>query len=104
MPWAALCVVIEPFYPKARTEGGHRPVGLERMLPIDFLQQWHALSDWRSNVVCRSSLERKSVVAKTSRIRSLNRRHPLFRHDHAVGLRVLRPDQTGLDTQQRALA
>lgn len=45
VPWAQLCAVIEPFYPKARPEGGRRPVGLERMLRIHFLQQWYALSD-----------------------------------------------------------
>ena len=45
VPWGALCAVIEPFYPKARAEGGRRPVGLERMLRIHFLQQWYALSD-----------------------------------------------------------
>ena len=45
VPWAQLCAVIEPFYPKARAEGGRRPVGLERMLRIHFLQQWYALSD-----------------------------------------------------------
>jgi len=45
VPWSELCAVIEPFYPKARPEGGRRPVGLERMLRIHFLQQWYALSD-----------------------------------------------------------
>ena len=46
MPWAALCALIEPFYPKLRADGGGRPVvGLERMLRIHFLQQWYALSD-----------------------------------------------------------
>jgi transposase, IS5 family len=45
VPWAQLCAVTEPFYPKARAEGGRRPVGLERMLRIHFLQQWYALSD-----------------------------------------------------------
>lgn len=45
VPWAELCAVIEPFYPKAREQGGRRPVGLERMLRIHFLQQWYALSD-----------------------------------------------------------
>ncbi len=45
VPWSALCAVIEPFYPKVRLEGGRRPVGLERMLRIHFLQQWYALSD-----------------------------------------------------------
>ncbi len=45
VPWAGLCAVIEPHYPKQRAEGGRRPIGLERMLRIHFLQQWYALSD-----------------------------------------------------------
>jgi IS5 family transposase len=45
VPWAELCAVIEPYYPKAPVGGGRRPVGLERMLRIHFLQQWYALSD-----------------------------------------------------------
>lgn len=46
VPWAPLCALIEPFYPKPRADGGGRPViGLERMLRIHFLQQWYALSD-----------------------------------------------------------
>ena len=45
VPWAALCAQIEPFYPKERAEGGRRPIGVERMLRIHFLQQWYALSD-----------------------------------------------------------
>lgn len=32
VPWAALCAVIEPHYPKAGT--GRPPIGLERMLRI----------------------------------------------------------------------
>lgn len=44
VPWAKLCTLIEPVYPKA--EGaGRPPVGLERMLRIYFLQQWFNLSD-----------------------------------------------------------
>lgn len=45
VPWVKLCELIEPFYPKARADGGRRPVGVERMLRIHFLQQWYALSD-----------------------------------------------------------
>lgn len=46
VPWSRLCALIEPFYPKVRDgEGGRRPLGLERMLRIHFLQQWYALSD-----------------------------------------------------------
>jgi len=35
--------VIEPFYPKGRR--GRPPIGLERMLRVYFLQQWHGLAD-----------------------------------------------------------
>jgi len=43
VPWADLCALIEPVYPKAGD--GRPPVGLDRMLRIYFLQQWFNLSD-----------------------------------------------------------
>jgi IS5 family transposase len=43
VPWAELCALVEPVYPKAGN--GRPPVGLERMLRIYFLQQWFNLSD-----------------------------------------------------------
>ena len=44
IPWKELCDAIEPYYPKP--EGaGRRPVGIERMLRIHFLQHWFNLSD-----------------------------------------------------------
>src|SRR5450755_1726606 len=43
VPWAQLCRLIEPHYPKAGN--GRPPVGLERMLRVYFLQQWFNLSD-----------------------------------------------------------
>ena len=43
VPWAELCAVIEPYYPKG--ENGRPPKGLERMLRIHFTQQWYGLSD-----------------------------------------------------------
>ena len=43
MPWAALCEVIEPHYPKAGN--GRPPVGLERMLRMYFVQHWFNLAD-----------------------------------------------------------
>jgi transposase, IS5 family len=43
VPWAELCRLIEPYYPKAGN--GRQPVGVERMLRIYFLQQWFNLSD-----------------------------------------------------------
>ena len=43
IPWPKLLAVIEPFYPKG--ERGRPPIGLERMLRVYFLQQWHGLAD-----------------------------------------------------------
>ena len=43
VPWAALCGLIEPVYPKPGN--GRPPVRVERMLRIYFLQQWFDLSD-----------------------------------------------------------
>lgn len=43
MPWDELCALVEPHYPKAGN--GRRPVGLERMLRIHFLQLWFNLAD-----------------------------------------------------------
>ncbi len=43
VPWAELCSVIEPHYPKAGN--GRPPVGLERMLRMLFVQHWFNLAD-----------------------------------------------------------
>ena len=45
LPWAELCDIIEPFYPKASAKGGHPTIGIERMLRIHFLQHGFELSD-----------------------------------------------------------
>src|SRR4051794_23217012 len=50
VPWAALCEVIEPHYPKAGN--GRPPVGLERMLRMYFVQHWFNLAD----VACEEAL------------------------------------------------
>ena len=44
VPWDDLCAIIVPFYPKP-PGAGRRPVGLDRMLRIHFLQHWFNLSD-----------------------------------------------------------
>ena len=44
IPWAELAEAIEPFYPKPKG-AGRRPIGVERMLRIHFLQHWFNLSD-----------------------------------------------------------
>ena len=43
VPWAELCSVVEPHYPKAGN--GRPPVGLERMLRMLFVQHWFNLAD-----------------------------------------------------------
>src|SRR5437879_7715281 len=43
VPWAKLCAVIAPHYP--RPGNGRRPKELEQMLRIYFLQQWFNLAD-----------------------------------------------------------
>jgi IS5 family transposase len=44
IPWAALTALVVPHYPKGEGRG-RRPLGLEKMLRIYFLQQWFNLSD-----------------------------------------------------------
>lgn len=43
VPWGELVALVEPHYPQAGN--GRRPVGVERMLRMYFLQQWFNLSD-----------------------------------------------------------
>jgi IS5 family transposase len=43
IPWARLTALIEPHYPKAGN--GRRPMPIERMLRVYFMQQWFNLSD-----------------------------------------------------------
>ena len=43
IPWARLVALVEPHYPKAGN--GRRPMALERMLRVYFMQQWFNLSD-----------------------------------------------------------
>ena len=45
IPWSDLSKAIEPYYPKEPKGAGRKPVGLERMLRIHFLQHWFELSD-----------------------------------------------------------
>lgn len=44
IPWKELSKAIEPHYPKPKGSG-RRPVGIERMLRIHFMQHWFNLSD-----------------------------------------------------------
>jgi hypothetical protein len=86
MPWAALVGLIEPHYPKGET--GRKPVGLDIMLRVYFLQQWFALSDpgvedalYESPVLRRFAgidLGRAPVPDETT---ILNFRHLLVEHE-----------------------
>lgn len=44
IPWQELAGAVEPFYPNPKG-AGRRPVGIDRMLRIHFLQHWFNLSD-----------------------------------------------------------
>tara|TARA_R110001592_G_scaffold260403_1_gene525095 strand:+ start:232791 stop:233063 length:273 start_codon:yes stop_codon:yes gene_type:complete len=44
IPWDELCSIIAPFCP-APKGAGRRPVGIDRMLRIYFMQHWFNLSD-----------------------------------------------------------
>ena len=44
IPWQGLVAAVEPFYPNPKG-AGRRPIGIERMLRIYFLQHWFNLSD-----------------------------------------------------------
>lgn len=44
IPWQALAEALTPYYPNPQG-AGRRPIGLERMLRIYFMQHWYNLSD-----------------------------------------------------------
>jgi transposase, IS5 family len=44
IPWQALAAALTPYYPNPQG-AGRRPIGLERMLRIYFMQHWYNLSD-----------------------------------------------------------
>jgi IS5 family transposase len=45
IPWVEMAEAITPYYPKEPEGAGRKPIGLERMLRIHFLQHWFELSD-----------------------------------------------------------
>ena len=57
MPWAELLSLVEPHYPKG--EKGRKPVGLELMLRIYFLQHWFNLSDPAAEEALYDSLSQR---------------------------------------------
>jgi IS5 family transposase len=62
LPWKELCAAIEPFYPKP-AGAGRRPIGIERMLRIHFLQHWFNLSDPAAEEALYDSRAMRAFVA-----------------------------------------
>jgi len=62
VPWADLCAVIEPYYPKKGN--GRPPIGLERMLRIHFIQHWFNMADF----ACEEALYDIPVLRKFAKI------------------------------------
>ena len=61
IPWKELTEAIEPFYPKPKG-AGRRPIGIERMLCIHFLQHWFNLSDPAAEEALYDSLAMRRFV------------------------------------------
>ena len=61
IPWKELTEAIEPYYPKPKG-AGRRPIGIERMLRIHFLQHWFNLSDPAAEEALYDSLAMRRFV------------------------------------------
>mgnify|MGYP005819345417 CR=1 FL=1 len=86
VPWAELCALIEPYYPKAGN--GRRPKEVEQMLRIYFVQQWFNLSDPAVEEALYDSLSLRDFVGidlgqepAPDETTVLNFRHLLEEHD-----------------------
>src|SRR5437867_13257376 len=108
VPWAALCEVMEPHYPKAGN--GRPPIGLERMLRIHFVQHCFNLADLACEEALYDSaslrrfagidLGREAVPDATSmlRFRHLLEQHKLGERLFAEAGRVLQDSGMTLKT------
>lgn len=61
IPWEMLVAAIEPHYPNPRG-AGRRPVGIDRMLRIYFMQHWFSLSDPAAEEALYDSRAMRSFV------------------------------------------
>src|ERR1700691_1004075 len=93
VPWAKLCALIEPHYPKPGN--GRRPKELEKTLRIYFLQQWFNLADPAAEEALYDSATLRQFagidlgaepVADETTVCKL--RHLLNLHLHAEGVRI----------------
>ena len=91
LPWAQMCALIEPHYPKAGN--GRPPVGLERMLRMYLVANWFNLADEACEDAlydipafrdfCRIDLGRERAPDATT---LLNFRHLLEQHQLGAAL------------------
>ena len=72
LPWQALSELIELHYPKP--DNARRPVGLERMLRIHFLQLWFNLAD----EACKEALYDTALFREFAQIDLGEERVPSF--------------------------
>ena len=86
MPWGELLSLVVPHYPKG--EKGRKPLRLEVMLRVYFLQQWFALSDpgvedalYESPVLRRFAGIDLGSAAAPDETTILNFRHLLEKHE-----------------------
>ena len=87
IPWKELCQVIEPWYPAPKGPG-RRPVGIERVLRIHFLQHCFGLSDPAAEEALYDSRAMRRFVGIDLGVEPapdestiLNFRHLLEQHD-----------------------
>ena len=102
VPWAKLCAVVEPVYPKAGN--GRPPIGLERMVRIYFLQHWFNLSDPGVEEALYDSLAMRDFVGidlgrepAPDETTVCKFRHLLEKHD--LGRRLFQEVHQHLETQ-----
>ena len=110
IPWKELAEAIEPFYPKPKGVG-RRPIGIERMLRIHFLQHWFNLSDPVAEEALYDSLAMRRFVgidlgreSAPDEITICKFRHPMEWHnlgDHLFGLVNVYLAENGLKVNRK---
>jgi IS5 family transposase len=91
VPWAELCAVVEPYYPKRGN--GRPPIALERMSRIHFVQHWFNLADLACEEALYDSLSlrRFADIDLGSETAPDATTLPKFRHlleEHKLGERI----------------
>src|SRR5699024_6503671 len=108
VPWAKLCTLIEPAYPKP-VDAGRPPIGIERMLRIHFLQHWFNLSDPAVEEALYDSRAMRAFVGVDLGRRPAPDETPMcrFRHlleTHGLGAKLLAEINAHLEENGFAIA